>query len=330
MNFFSLPTEAQAEYILATSQELKIPVSMVEKDCWVSMVLNTLFTHPDFGPYLSFRGGTSLSKAYGLIERFSEDIDIALAPSFFPELNNICPSDADSPNQRNTRLRTMRKPYRGFMENNLLPYLKETLSSQNCPKVHLELEDLDKARDPFVLNVHYDSLFPTQSIKYVRSRVKIELSGRAQTEPSILTHVNSYVAACFPDTGAAFEVKTVSPSRTLWEKAFILHEENTRTPARPIKERLARHYYDLDCLITKGNVDLTLFADIAHARKLYHWQTWVDYDTITPYNLQLIPEGTQYLAWKQDFDHTCSMIFGSFDSFEEIVNRIAKAQKAWR
>ncbi len=329
MNFFTLPAEAQGEFILATSQELKIPVPMVEKDCWVCMVLNTLFNHPEFGPYLSFRGGTSLSKAHGLIERFSEDIDIALAPSFFPELNNVSPSDSDSPNQRNTRLRAMRKPYRVFMENELLPYLTEKLSLLSCSKVHLELEDLDKARDPFVLNVHYDSLFPTHSIKYVQSRVKIELSGRAQTEPSIISKVSSYVDACFPEAGTEFEVKTVAPSRTLWEKAFILHEENTRNPARPIKERLARHYYDLDCLIAKGNVDLTLFTDVAHARKLYHWQTWVDYDTIKPNELQLIPEGKQYQAWEQDFAHTCSMIFGSFDSFEEIVGRIAKAQKSW-
>lgn len=327
--FFSLPPEAREEYILITSQELGIPVPMIEKDCWVCWVLEVLFNNPDFGNNLSFRGGTSLSKAHQCIERFSEDIDIALPPSYFPGSEVFLPSDDDTPNQRNSRLRSLRKPYRLFVENELVPYLEKMRKEKNIPPFHLEVSDLEKARDPFVVYLHYTTQFPSKIMTYVQPYVKLELSGRAQTEPSVKRNISSYVENVFSEIDSSFEVMTVSPARTLWEKSFILHEENSRETPRPLKERLARHYYDLDCLIRKGFVDLSLFQEVAHTRKLYHAQTWIDYDTIKPSDLILVPEGNQYQTWKYDYEHTDSMIFGNHDSFDAIVKRLKSIQKEW-
>ncbi|MEG1257859.1 MAG: nucleotidyl transferase AbiEii/AbiGii toxin family protein [Akkermansia sp.] len=328
--FFSLLPEAREEYILVTSQELGIPIPMVEKDCWVCWVLKTLFNNPDFGNNLSFRGGTSLSKAHQCIERFSEDIDIALPPSYFPRYEIYLPTDNDTPNQRNSRLRSLRKPYRLFIERQLVPYLQQMGKEQNIPLFQLEVYNLEKARDPFVVYLHYSTQFPSKNMTYVQPLVKLELSGRAQTEPSVKRNISSYVENVFPEINSSFVVQTVSPARTLWEKAFILHEENSRDTQRPLKERLARHYYDLDCLIQKSFVDLSLFREVAHTRKLYHCQTWVDYDKIKPSDLILVPKGDQYQAWKYDYEHTDSMIFGQHDSFASIVERLGTIQKEWK
>lgn len=304
-----------------------ISPSIVEKDFWVCHTLNVLFQHNELSPYLSFRGGTSLSKAYKIIRRFSEDIDIALSPLFFPNLQEEdMPTHTQTPSQRDQKLRKLRPYYRDMMEQVLLPAIGDDLQQCGVKKVSVELENLSQARDPFVLLIHYCSIFKQEDNDYIRPFVKLELSGRAQIEPSEMRIVDSYIGEKFPDFSISTQVRTVSPYRTFWEKCFILHENNTRPQSNEawgVKTRLARHYYDITALIRAGYVDYDLFFDVRNKRKLYHWQTWVDYDSLSPEQLILIPDSSEHLEkWKKDYEQTSAMLFDEAEEFDSLVNSI--------
>ena len=198
------------------------------------------------------------------------------------------------------------------------------MKEMGIKNVHIELEDLSTARDPFVLLIHYPSLFEQNESLYIRPFVKIELSGRAQTEPSEARMIDSYIGEGFPEFSDPTEVRTISPSRTFWEKCFILHENNTRPHGEwSIKTRLARHYYDVAALIRAGYVDKELFFDVRDKRKLYHWQTWVDYDTLLPSDLKLIPDSLELLGkWQRDYEQTSAMLFDEPEPFDSLINTI--------
>ena len=198
------------------------------------------------------------------------------------------------------------------------------MKEMGIKNVHIELEDLSTARDPFVLLIHYPSLFEQNESLYIRPFVKIELSGRAQTEPSEARMVDSYIGEGFPEFSDSTEVRTISPFRTFWEKCFILHENNTRPhEGWNIKARLARHYYDAAALIRAGYVDKELFFDVRDKRKLYHWQTWVDYDTLAPSDLKLIPDSLELLGkWQRDYEQTSAMLFDEPEPFDSLMSTI--------
>ena len=151
-DFLSLPSEDRIFLCRHIGEQLGIIPSIVEKDFWVCRVLNILFKEESLKPHLCFRGGTSLSKAYKIIRRFSEDIDVALSPHFFPELGEEDkPTAVQSASQRDAKLRKIRPHYRRMMENVLLPIMEERMKEMGIKNVHIGLENLSTARDPFVL-----------------------------------------------------------------------------------------------------------------------------------------------------------------------------------
>lgn len=157
-DFLGLPSEDRIFLCRHIGEQLGIIPSIVEKDFWVCRVLNILFREDSLNPYLCFRGGTSLSKAYKIIRRFSEDIDVALSPRFFTELGEEDkPTAFQSASQRDAKLRKIRPHYRRMMEHVLLPLMEERMKEMGIKNVHIELEDLSTARDPFVLLIHYPS-----------------------------------------------------------------------------------------------------------------------------------------------------------------------------
>lgn len=334
-DFLSLPDSEQIFLFRHIGEQLGITPSIVEKDFLVCGVLQILFGEESLSPYLCFREGTSLSKAYKVIRRFSEDIDIALSPGFFPDLQeDDMPNHLQSASQREAKLRKLRPLYRKMMETVLLPLMERNLNGMEKKHIHVELENLSEARDPFVLLVHYTSLFHQEENTYIRPFVKIELSGRAQTEPSETRMVDSYIGEGVAEFSDPAEIRTVSPSRTFWEKCFILHENNTKPVShdrRNIKPRMARHYYDVAMLVKAGYVDRELFFDVRNKRKLYHWQTWVDYDTLLPEQLELIPGSSELLGkWKSDYERTSSMLFDDPEPFDSLVEVIKNLEMSGR
>lgn len=322
-SFLTLPDNRKKAAYEQTSAAIKVPASYIEKDLWVCWVLKELFVDEELASHLTFRGGTSLSKAFGLIARFSEDIDLSVSRSWLGINAENAPENATNPSQLQRRQKELRKRARERLLEVIAPKLQSRLEKLglNADTWSLELNDeendLESARDPYCLFLNYPCLTGVQQTDYIRSRVKIEFSARAEGTPDENATLTSFVAEQFPKAfqNPQFSVRVVSPARTFWEKCFIIHEENTAPETRQKKVRLSRHYYDLYCLITKGTITLdeTLFQTVKNHRAVHFNQSWVDYETITPQQLMITPETQKDLEdWEKDYQLMESMIYGDF------------------
>ncbi len=326
--FHAMSQDERADVLSEASAQLGMRPLFIEKDYWVCMVLDILFSHPSLSPHLCFRGGTSLSKVFGKIQRFSEDIDVELSPSCFPDLSEKdLPQPGDGTGQSDSKQKRMRKRYRTLIRESLIPFIKEAFVLRGVAGVRVEAEELDKARDPYVVYVHYPLSLLESSVGYVSACVKLEICGRADAHPSINGSLEPYLGWVFPDFRRRVNLRAVIPQRTLWEKAFILHETNTRAvnePDSPIRERLARHYYDLDALISSGCYDESLFREVANKRSLAYKYKWVDYDSLTPATMNMIPpSASRFLEWERDYNNMAPMLRHTPEPFRDIIQRIS-------
>jgi len=173
------------------------------------------------------------------------------------------------------------------------------------------------------------------SLTYLHTQIKIELGARSDTWPTESPHITPYLADAFPDIlfVGNFSVQTVAPERTFWEKAMLLHEETFRSAEKSRKARLARHYYDLWCLIQKDVAEraiqnLGLFDGVAEHRVVFFNQSWVDYNTMRQGLLRLIPRDDQIDAWRQDYNAMRGeMFFGEVPGFDEILSIVGNFEK---
>ncbi|HTF86916.1 MAG TPA: nucleotidyl transferase AbiEii/AbiGii toxin family protein, partial [Planctomycetota bacterium] len=231
-----------------------------------------MFALEGIGEGLTFKGGTSLSKGWKLIHRFSEDIDVVISRALLGFSGDGAP---DAPNisgkERDKRLDDLAVQCQRFVADKVLPALAARLpeGATRSARAALELDPLDPEQQTILF--HYPGEFG--ALAYVRPVVKIELGARSDVDPVETPELSPYLAAVLPAI-VPFKVATVSPTRTFWEKAMLLHEENGRKePGKP-KDRLSRHYYDLWCLIANGvaataSIDLGLFEAVANHRRVY-------------------------------------------------------------
>lgn len=313
-----------------------LQAASVEKDFWVCWTLRTLFALPEIGGCLTFKGGTSLSKAWKLIQRFSEDIDLVVDKEMLGFGGDASPERAPSSKQRRNRLEALIKASQAFVTGTLLPAL--------AARIHDALGDADwrldvdpDMPDGQCLLFHYPSVFPTTAAGYVRPVVKIELGARSDDWPSEEKSIQPYVIECFPalDPAPAFPVRVLSAERTFWEKACLLHEETFRPAEKPRKLRMARHYYDLWCLLRAGigqrALDQTgLFQRVAEHRELFFRFSWVDYSTHRPGSFRLTPPAAHLAAWRADYEDMLGpMFFGDTPRFEEMIAAAADFEAAF-
>lgn len=328
--FHELNHEAQIDALLEVADKIGLSPQIVEKDYWVCLTLKILFDSTAFAPFLCFRGGTALSKVYGYIQRFSEDIDVSLSSSCFPQiLPNMLPCLTESQGQRDTKQSNIRKLYRSMIKTELLPLLQREFLRFGAKNIQLEPANLETARDPWVVLIHYPTCVAEGKASYITPVVKLELSGREQSEPHETKQIDSLLSEVFPSLAKPIDIHAVCPTRTFWEKAFLLHEENVR--ARPINSRLSRHYYDLGALIRHKAIDFSIFNMVKEHRQLYYGYTSVDYNEITPSNLILLPNTAEKLViWRRDYEAMLPMLFGNPPTFSELLTTIETEQQTWK
>ena len=225
MKFIEMPKELQTKSIETLSLNYGMPEQIIEKDWWVSTVMRALFALP-YANQMSFKGGTSLSKCWNVISRFSEDIDIAVNRGYLGyggELSRTQVSDK------------LRRAACTFVRERLQNDLRDKMIEQGIPSdkfsVEVNITSVTTV-DPEVINVRYDSLYPMLS--YIRNAVKIEVSGRSMSEPLENVQLRSMIEDAFPNTKfaeAKFNVPTVKPERTFLEKVCLLHEEFSKEVA---------------------------------------------------------------------------------------------------
>jgi hypothetical protein len=301
-----------------------ITAKAIEKDWWVTLTLKALFESP-YAKFFIFKGGTSLSKGWKLIERFSEDIDIALDPIAFGREYKTNPS--------HTYVKTLKKEGCAFTSTVLLDALKAQFNHLGIPMndIAITAETVPETipdRDPQTLYVKYKSLYPPHG--YIADEVKVEFSVRSLKDPYATITIQSILSEVFPNIAYAetpFEVVAVEPRKTLLEKAFLLHEKFLNVNTDKIKiERLSRHLYDLVKLMDtetgiKALKDHEFYATLLTHRKSYIKLGNVDYDTLHYSTLSFIPPDAVIEMFRQDYRAMqAAMIYGASPDFDTMIS----------
>lgn len=328
--FLQLPASRRLLAFQQVDETMGLQAASVEKDFWVCWTLRELFSLSDVGEHLTFKGGTSLSKAWKLIERFSEDIDIIVDKEALGFGGDSAPDQAPSNKQRKARLEGLMNACREWVQGTLQPALTSRIQ-ETLGDTGWQLEVDPDIPDGQCLLFHYPSVFSTSSAGYVRPVVKIELGARSDDWPAEEKPLLPYVTELFPafDSAPPFNVRVLAAERTFWEKACLLHEETFRPVGKPRKIRMARHYYDLWCLLRAGVgekalAQTALFQRVAEHRELFFRFSWVDYTTHKPGTFRLAPPPEHLANWKSDYSEMLGpMFFGDTPTFDKLMSAAA-------
>jgi hypothetical protein len=287
---------------------------VVEKDFWACWTLSQLFGWPDLAAHLIFKGGTSLSKVYGAIRRFSEDVDVSLGREWLGFGGGHDPERAKSSKQRRERLEKLSGACQDRIRDVVLPGLRararETIGAGGWD-VSISPDD------PQTVLFHYPvSISGASPTGYLRPEVKIEAGARSDDWPAEMRTLRPYVANAYADRipGAAVSVRVLSAERTFWEKATILHAEAHRDPAKATPARHSRHYSDLAVLAEHEIGRRALADDGLRARVVAHKQVffaaaWARYDTAVPGTFRLIPDQRRLADLERDYRDMREMFF---------------------
>jgi hypothetical protein len=302
----------------------------VEKDFWICWTLKHLFTLEGI-PELRFKGGTSLSKVFGLIERFSEDIDISIDRA---ALGFTGERDLANPALTNTK--------RKALDEQLRTAITTEVNSHILPKLHdrfqailgkqaWELAPSKEANEEMTLLFHYPNAF--QYSKYLQPQITIEF-GRGDQQPSHKSSVTPFVAETFPDIfrEKAATVLVLDSERTFWEKLTLLHAENHRPDPSKLKPRMARHWSDVAVISTAERfadekLSLDLLAQVIRFKKIYFAANWAQYDTAVPGTLQIVPTDALQAILRKDYQQMEEMFPSKPLRFDEILARLEALQK---
>ncbi len=327
MNWLNLPENKQKELFEQLSYKTGIVPQAIEKDAWGTLALRMLFTS-EIAKHLTFKGGTSLSKVYGLINRFSEDIDISINREFLGFKGDLTKGE----------IRKLRRKSHDFTLNVMTKIIQTQLTKYqiNPNQYEIIVENTKISdQDPETIKINYKSVF--REIEYIPQRVLIEIGARSSLEPFETKQVNSIIDENFPDLPISekpFSVNVIRPEKTLLEKMILLHEEFTK-PIEKIRHfRMSRHYYDIAQIIVtdygkNALQDKKLFGQIIRHREKYTPIKTVDYSKLTIETLKIFPNEKILELYKKDYKQMKeSMIYGKKQNFEEILETI-KMKTSW-
>lgn len=329
------PPRDRFDLFLATANRLGTPVGNIEKDFWVCWTLNALYRErPAGGPRLLFKGGTSLSKAHDLIQRFSEDIDITV---FRDDLDQTASAEelaSLSTRKRRGRLDAIREACRTYITGSLQEFLSTQLASATGGDGRVEVDMADP--DGQTLLVRYPEVEPNDGA-YVRSAVRIEAGAKSAVDPNRPVTVLPYISKEISELDLAVgNVTTIEATRTFWDKIVIAHGlrrwYERRGVLRQEGQRISRHYYDLHCLLDSqvGKAALEnhdLGADcVQHARMFFDRP---DYDlaSASTGTFAITPVSTMIDALRRDYGNMIPMIFGVVPAFEEILASVTRIEQ---
>lgn len=294
--------------------------AVVEKDFWVTWVLNRLFREPPLARLLMFKGGTSLSKVYNLIERFSEDIDLVLDWRVLSDEDPLAERTKNKQDQLNKDLNEQAQQY---IAENLLRQVREVLDGLCSCRLNYD--------DPYIIDINYPAAFPDD---YLRSEVQLEIGPLASWLPSERRKISCYAAEVFPHLFEQREcqVQVITAERTFWEKATILHHEAHRPEDSPQPSRYSRHYYDLAKMARSSVKDLALadtelLTSVVEFKQRFYPRGWARYEQAQPGTFKLIPEGHVFVSAKSDYRSMEAMIFGEVPDFDEMMMVLQKLQE---
>lgn len=324
MKFIDLSQQEQLDVLDRVSTELNIRQrEVIEKDWWVTTVLRAIFSLP-YAEHLSFKGGTSLSKCWHLIDRFSEDIDIAIDREFLGFSGTL------SKTQISDKLRRAACSFvREQMQYDVAKLLRDSGIDDEKFNVNVDITPVSTT-DPETININYNSVV-ADTMQYILPKVKIEVSGRSMGEPVREVALNSMIDQVYPNapfTDSSFNVRAVLPERTFLEKLFLLHEEFAKPKDLIRIERMSRHMYDLGQMLKTPIADAAihneqLYQQVVEHRRIFIGLRDFDYDELYPATLNIIPPVKVIDQWRSDYENMRRyMIYGESVSFEELVDNL--------
>jgi hypothetical protein len=330
----------QRDLFVAAANRVGTTVQNIEKDFWVCWTLDALFHRLNHGgPRLLFKGGTSLSKGYGLISRFSEDIDITVFRSDIGEEADCQQLETLKKKQRTKRLDAIKAACQAYIDSKLRVELdalaKETMETagKDPTLLRIVLDDADQDRQSLL--IHYPSA--VEKSEYVTPSVKIESGAKSALDPNEDKTIVPYLGPDFieGDALAITKVTTIDPERTFLDKILILHGMTFYFEAKGVLRgngRMSRHYYDVHRLMSApvgatACTDNPLIEDcVRHARMFFHRNN-TGLDMAQRGSFRLRPSEPMLDPLRRDYEAMAAMIFGDVPKFEAVLESIARAEE---
>lgn len=322
--WFQLPDETKKRLFAETSRKVGLPSSSAtEKDWWVTHTLSVIFSM-DCANALTFKGGTSLSKAWNLIQRFSEDIDLALDREFLGFTGELSKKD----------VKKLRKESFKFIKEVFAEELKNKFAELGFREVNVKPREVEnRDQDPLIIEIYYNKL--TEIDTYLKPGILVEIGSRSLREPFTQRTFGTFVSQIYKDKLFAdkpISIPVVNPERTFLEKIFLLHEEFQKPQDKIRVERLSRHLYDIEKLsqtdyATIALNDTRLYNTIVEHRRRFTPISGINYDKHNPKSIIFIPPDSIIKKWELDYEEMKSnMIYGSLLSFDELIKRLKELQ----
>ena len=307
-----------------TAKDMDISGPTVEKDFWVCFFLDVLFHQSQDATRFCFKGGTSLSKGYHAIRRFSEDIDLILDWRLLG-YSRDGPYDKRTNTQQEAFNDVVNGKTEEYLATSLMPNLKSLTEKCVGERVRFFIEENDRQ----TICIVYPRLFRDS---YVIPEIRLEIGALAAWTPFTDTTIQPYAAERYPrqfkQVGTV--IRTVQVKRTFWEKAVILHKEAHRVNGK-VPERYARHYYDLYMLsqtptMDEALADVELLNTVASFNQKFYHSSWAQYDEATLEKITLVPMAETRARLAEDYHRMQDVLFGNKPSFDVIMEGLGKLE----
>lgn len=322
----TLSANDRRELFRNTADKMGLNDAIVEKDFWVCFTLDYLFHRSPWKNAITFKGGTSLSKAFHLINRFSEDIDLILDWRVLG-YGKEEPWEKRSNTKQNAFNKEANARAEVFLAEQFCPTVRNALSQELGCEARIYIDE----KDPQTVLFAYPNLFTNPSTLQV---IRLEIGALAAWTPARTVQIEPDAAKYYPKLfqQKSTAILTVAPERTFWEKATILHHEANRPEHLEMPQRYARHYYDL-FRMARTPVKEAAFAELDLLKKVvdfkmkFYPRTWARYSQAVPETLQLIPPAYRFPALAADYEAMKEMLYGEIPSFESVLDAIQKLEK---
>lgn len=326
--FISRSVRERLELISQTAAKMDMAPAAIEKDFWVCWMLQRLFQSP-LRDSIIFKGGTSLSKVYGFIKRFSEDIDLILNWNDFCKETEWNPGERYGKSRREKMMKALDEWNTQQIAQAILPVVQECCGSICSAEILKE--------SPEAIVISYPKNF---DCSYIRPQILLEIGPKAAWNPHAECVVRPYMAELYPKLfkNAEAKVTVTTAERAFWEKITILHSQANRPSSLP--PRYARHYYDTIMMARNAKLKGSAFSDVrllyqVSSFKYYFYRAgWADYPNAIPGKMHLIPSTNILKDLEADYNKmrremlprdapTLDVILGELHQLENEINELS-------
>ena len=317
--FINLSIDDKKFVIEETALKYKLTPQIIEKDFWISYILKFLFNESKYKNYLTFKGGTSLSKVYDVIFRMSEDIDLILDWTILGVENNT-PFMERSIRQQNK--------YNDYINNKTKEFIKNCIYEELVDRFkEIDNVKIDILMEKQIINIYYPRIYMDEN-KSILPCIRLEIGTLAAWTPAFKQTIKPLISIIYNKENIEIQnIRTISIERTFYEKITILHREANRPKTKQMPKRYARHYYDVYQIYNSKFIDeilnnIFLLKEVTFFKMKFYNDNWANYGDILKFNIKLIPDEYRINELMDDYKSMEEMIMGNKPSFIEIINTL--------